>query len=367
MLKDRYIFALLLCACLALTACDLFDDDDDDEESFPDRAPSANNLLRHYYDSNTFPDDFTAIKIPEGDSFDDDELTIEMPMGGTELVDDVRVRLYITPPGTPSESGVELECRVKAPDGTTSGWQVVDFEDPEGSGLERLNPQAEVRFANDFTDVISGGEWLIQLRDPVEDEDGRAVFRNATLRLNGGLPVGSSSGTENQQADEATNPYDKPLPVRKGGTYTADIANIGVNKVLSAEFVFTNSFNVESFELTFTIRHNGSANPTEQLRIAVMSPSGGWYIPTQIPDPDAEFISPSPTDDTTWVTYTLSQSRADNEVADSFIFLGEPAGGTWTLLLWESEADSNAIYFSDDEATDSTTLATGVEASMTLG
>lgn len=366
MFKDRLILAVLLCAFVALAACDAFDDDDE-KTHFPDRAPSANNLLRHYYDSNTWPKNFTAIKIPEGDDFDDNELTIEMPMGGTDPVNDVRVRLYVVPPHTQTDNGVELECRVKAPGGTTSGWQRVDFQDLGEDGLGAVNAQAEVRFANEFefttSGETSGGLWRIQLRDPVEDNDGRALFRNATLRLNGGFTTG---GSELQNADLGTNPYDKPLPVRKGKNYDADIAWIGVDRVMRVRFDFTSSFEVQGFNLEFTIRHNGSASPADDLRMCLISPSGGWFLPNKIPDPEATFVSTTPGDDTTWVRYILTRSRATAGIGDSFIFLGEPAGGTWTLLLWEKEDDGNAIWLSDKRALDGTTLQDGMEAVLDL-
>lgn len=367
MRKDRLILLLLLCTFALMGAeCSTFDDDDDEEERFPNRAQASNELLRHYYDSNTFPKNMTAEKIPEGDDFDDDELVLEIAMGGSEIVDDVRVTLFLAPPPSVNlENLPDVQCRVRAPDGTRSSWQFVDFIYP-GAGLAGegyvVDTQFEVRFANAFDGVTSGGFWEIELRDPVEDDDGRCLFRNATLRLNGGLPSTATSGNETATLDLEVGPYDAPIPELSGGRMAGDLAHVGTEAPLRAQFTFTGGFNVRSHAVSLTFRAIAGADPNLDLVVAVVSPSGAWEI-GGLPEPTSSSTSGDET--FTWTLFDFGDGQANPDTGNSYVFLGEPAAGTWTLLIWDNRKDRLSMYLAPEQGTDP--ITPDVEASFTLG
>lgn len=361
--KDRLILLLFLAGFLFAAACD----HDDDEERRPDRAGAANPLLRHYFNTMTIPKHMTPIKIPEGDKFDDNELTLGFDMGGSEIVDEVSIRLFlITPPNLHAEATPDVEARVIAPNGTRSAWQWVDFIGPGGSeDTLALNPNAEVIYGNDFNGVNSSGRWDIELRDPVKDEDGRCVLRNATLRINGGLPAGSTAGSTTATLALADGPYGLRLPERAAPRYIGDIGHFGVNGLMRLPFTVAASFAVRGVEIQFTVRASEGTDPNTEVWFCIVSPSGGWFLPAVDLVPLETMDETSGVINQSWLTYNLSMSFNNPEIGGSFAFLGEPSAGTWNLLLWERNRDGNAIWLSPDEVQGGV-LAQSVAATLSL-
>jgi hypothetical protein len=363
MLKDRWIALLLVAMFGLLAACD----DDDDEVRLPQRAEAANGLLRHYYDTRTFPSNMTSIKIPEGNNFDERRLTLNFTMLANTIVEDVRIRLYLLPPPgfNPSEQVLDLMARVISPDGTHSAWQLVDFlREGQGDAAYAIDSAAEVIFLNEFNGLQSNGNWRIQLRDPIDDKDGRCVLRNATLRINGGLdavaPVG---GNQTVSIPVNAGPYELPLPYLRGERVFGDIGSFGFNAPMRLDFDFAGGFLVTGFSIEFTIRSSPGLSPEEDLYIGIVTPSGGWVF-GQMPEaletfePDGELFS-------RWSTYRIGESANVPFLADSFRFLGEPAGGTWSVLLWTVNQRNAGHYLSKD-STDGTDFFHNIPASMTL-
>lgn len=361
--KDRLILLLLLAGFFFAAACD----HDDDEERRPDRAGAANPLLRHYFNTMTIPKNMTPIKIPEGDKFDDKELTLRFDMGGNEVVNEVRIRLFlITPPKLTAEATPDVEARVISPDGTRSAWQWVDFISPGGGDDDlALNPNAEVIYENAFTGVNSTGEWRIQLRDPIKDEDGRCVLRNATLRINGGLPAGSASGSTTATLALANGPYSLRLPERIAPRYVGDIGHFGVSGLMRLPFTVASNFAVRGIELQFTVRAAAGTDPNTEIWFCIVSPSGGWFLPAVDLVPLETLDESSGVINQTWLTYNISMSSTNPEIGGSFAFLGEPAQGVWNVLLWERAKDGNAIWLSPDEVQGGA-LSQNVAATLSL-
>jgi hypothetical protein len=353
--KDRVILLLLVAMFGLASACDLPWESDDEEIRLPDRAAAATGLLRHYYDTRTFPRKMTPIKIPEGNSFDERQLTVEMPMGGNVVVDQVRVRLYIIPPpGYDGSQVVDLMTRVIAPDGTTSSWKMVDFllDISAGDADYFVDSAAEVIFLNDFKDtgspVMSDGLWRIQLRDPIDDGDGRCVFRNATLRINDALVPGiPNSGNQTSTLALNEGPYEERLPFHRGIRSFGDIGTFGFNAPLRMDFEFTDTFQVHGYALTFTLRVRPDLDPEDEVYIAMITPSGGWVI-GMLPDPvETDTLGGEFAD--RYFTYVIAESAVSPYIDSSFRFLGEPSAGTWHILLWTVRKDNLGYYLSKDQ------------------
>jgi hypothetical protein len=331
---------LLLLSCFALLGAEC-DGDGIGKGPLPDRADAANPLLRHYFDTNTFPAEMRPLKIPEGKRLDGNNMLIrELEMGGGEIVTEVRVTLFLVPPGIESASEPDVQVRVIAPDGTTSRWEYVDFIINEGP---LINHNVEVVYGEDFDGVISTGTWQIQLRDPIPDEDGRCLFRNATLRLNGGLPTGATTGTETVLFDLLNGEYNRRMVEIEAPRSLGDLGHIGAKKPLRMEFTFATAFNVTGFTLQFTVRSNPSADITVDLYIGILSPSGGWLIGRGTP---FEELSDG---NVKWSTFILGSTNTFPPIGNSFAFQGEPSAGTWSVLLWDGNNDEDAIYLSPDE------------------
>jgi len=351
MRKDRLILLLLMTAFGLMAACDAPWDREKEEIRLPDRASPATALLRHYYDTRTFPRNMTRIKIPEGNDFDKKQLTVEMPMGGNAVVQDVRIRLFILPPRKATgDSVVDLMVRVISPEGTRSAWQMVDFfREPDGDADIAIDASAEVIFLNEFNNELSDGLWRIQLRDPIDDNDGRCVFRNATLRINGGLvagiPIGGSE-TADVPVNQDGSPYEQRLPTLRGKYIFGDLGDFGYNAPMRLDFEFSNTFQVTGYALQFTIRSSPGMTPEEDVYIALVTPSGGWVV-GGVPDPVETF---DPGAGFTWSTFVISETAFVPFISDSFRFLAEPSSGTWTLLLWSVNENNQGYFLSRDEA-----------------
>ncbi len=366
MFKDRLILAMLV-ACFALTGfgCDEPADNPGDGR-MPDRASAANPLLRHYFDTNTFPREMAAWKIPEGDGFKDKWIELNFSMGGGEVVNEVRVRLFMIGPAEASESAPDVHCRVIAPDDTTSRWEDVTFLQPGGGGegeIGTLDPNAEVVFHSTFDGVISTGNWKIQLRDPIADEDGRCLLRNASLRINGGMPATATGGNEGAIVALDGGPYNRRLPEVVAPRSNGDFGYVGANKPVKLQFQFANTFNVTRMQLAFTLRAKGEASIQDDMIVCITSPSGGWFITRLVP-------GLSYTDDMftldTWSTFIIDLDSSLPELGNGFPFLGEPANGTWTVYLWETNKDGSGIYLAPEEVFDSSTLLPATPAAMQL-
>lgn len=369
--KDRLILLALLTGVLAVAACDLPWENEKDKKRLPDRAAAANPLLRHYYDMRTMPADMDPIKIPEGDVFDKKELEVKFPMGGSEVVNEVRVRLYLTPPQYAAGSGPDIECKVVAPDGTASAWQEVSFISVSGTEFV-INRNAEIIFTTQFDGTLSDGTWKVLLRDPVRDEDGRVSFRNGTLRINGGLPAGSVFGADSDVLALNSLAYNHIWHQESDGRRRRDLSWVGFTTPVRADFTITGSFAVTSFTLSFATRSTFQGDPTTEMALIIISPSGGWYQPSEL----AWQVEQGPISDGGQLTsdeistFTISRDRADSFVGDSFPFLGEPSAGTWTVLFWDADENGDRHYLSPKSVVDiagTLTLVDGVEASLTLG
>jgi subtilisin-like proprotein convertase family protein len=348
--KDRLFLALLL-SCFALMGfgCDE-PADNPGEGKMPDRADAANPLLRHYFDTNTFPAEMAAWKIPEGDEFKDETLEMNFSMGGGEPITDVRVRVFLVPPDRQSDSAPEVRLRVIAPDGTTSAWEEVFFVTGNG-GDGLVDHNAEVVFANEFDGIISTGSWKVQLRDPVEDEDGRCLLRNATLRLNGGLPMGSLTGSETVVLPLDVGPYDERLFEISSPRSNGDIGFVGVKKPLELAFTFTNAFAVRRIQFVLTVRRSQEA-AIEDVAVCVTSPSGGWFV-FRLSAASTQGTEGDPTtfqaNGFAWNTRAFDFNSGSPLWGSRMPFLGEPSAGTWRIYLWDNSKDGVGIFLSSEE------------------
>jgi hypothetical protein len=360
MSKDTLILAFLLTgfACLGI-GCDEPADNPGEGARMPDRADAANPLLRHWFDTNTFPREMGAWKIPEGDDFKDQEIELDFSMGGGEVVNEVRVRVFIVPPGIPSNSAPDVRMRVRAPDGTTSHWEEVAFVTGNG-GDGLVDHNAEVVFSNDFDGVISTGRWRVQLRDPVEDEDGRCLLRNATLRINGGLPAGSTTGSETAILPIAGGQYDRRMPEVVPPRSSGDFGYVGANKPVKLFYSFASLFNVRRIQFTFTIRVTPPATAAD-VRVCVTSPSGGWLL-FELDDSGDSFTGITGDE---WHTFTYDIDSAAPDLGNRFFFLGEPSAGTWTIYLWDGNKDGGGIYVAPEQVIGGV-LTPNTPSSMTL-
>lgn len=356
--KDRLILLLLLTGFLLLGAeCQSpFDNKDDDKDPLPDRAFASSGLLRAYYDMRTMPRKMRELKIPEGDDFEDDELTIEFEMGGAATVDEVRTHLYLMPPKGVSLDDVELICRCIHPDSTASAWKPVD-----AGTSSTFDPQMEVSFQFEFDGKISDGKWKIQIKDYLEDDDGRCLFRNASLHINRGEAAGLGGSPNESQTLTETDPAARygPLPEETGVREPFDVGHFGTSRMLLNEFTFTTSFFVQTIQLTFGLFVQDANDSKVDDIIMLVSPSGNW-LAFSLPDPIDE-VDFDP-DALKYYDFTLGSA------ANIFLMNlnGEPSAGTWSVYFVDTKKDSNIAILTTDQANGGAVTANGAEITLTL-
>lgn len=358
MQKDRLILLLLLSVFMLVGAeCQApWEDDDEEKDPLPDRALASSPLLRAYYDMRTMPKKMRDLKIPEGDDFDDEHLSIEFQMGGGATVDDVRTHLYLMPPKGVSLDDVELICRCIHPDGTASAWKPVD-----AATASTFDPQMEVSFQFEFDGKISDGTWKIQIKDYLEDKDGRCVLRNASLHINRGEAAGLGGSPNETQVLAANDPAARygPLPEEKGIREPFDPGHFGVDRMLLNEFTFTSSFFVQSITLSFGlyIQEENTAD-TDNIMMLV-APSGNW-LAFALPDPlDTVDLDPDSLD-----FYQINIGSLPN--VSLMNLNGEPSAGTWSFYFVDTDKDSNIAILTDDRADTGSIVANGAEMTLTL-
>jgi hypothetical protein len=340
--KDRLILLLFACCAFMASACDLpWEDDDDDLAPLPNRALASSPLLRAYYDTRTIPSGMRDLKIPEGKKDDEDEeLTVQFEMSGAVTVDEVRTHLYILPPVGKSLNDLELMCRCIAPNGTSSAWKAVDIE--IGSTFD---PQVEIPFLFEFIGLNSSGTWRIQLKDPVDDKDGRAVFRNGSLHINRGGTGGLGAAVPETVSLDGTQGQYGILPEAAGVRAPLDIGAFGAGAMLANQFVFTSSFLVTSLLIRMSFYINEGVDFEGRCNWILVAPSGNWI---------AYAFPPTPTGTVT-VSDTVTLKTFDIAVGSTptgplLNLHGEPSAGTWTLYLVDTEVDGNTAWLTTDEA-----------------
>lgn len=358
MQKDRLILLLLLSVFMLVGAeCQApWEDDDEEKDPLPDRALASSPLLRAYYDMRTMPKKMRDLKIPEGDDFDDEHLSIEFQMGGGATVDDVRTHLYLMPPKGVSLDDVELICRCIHPDGTASAWKPVD-----AATASTFDPQMEVSFQFEFDGKLSDGTWKIQLKDYLEDKDGRCLLRNASLHINRGEAAGLGGTPSESQTLTLADPAARygPLPEESGVREPFDVGHFGVNRMLLNEFTFSSSFFVRSIQLTFGLFvQDGNASDVDNI-IMIVSPSGNW-LAFSLPDPlDTVDLDPNSLE-----YYELNIGSLPNSYLMNLN--GEPSAGTWSVYMVDQKKDSNIAILTTDQANGGLITANGAEMTLTL-
>ena len=357
MRKDSLILLLML-SVFALVGADCqspFDNKDDKKRPLPDRAFASSPLLRAYYDSRTFPEEMRELKIPEGTSFDDDELTIEFDMGGTVAVTEVRTHLLLMPPKGKLFDDVELICRVVAPDGTASSWKPV-----QAQVADTLDFQAEVAFLYEFDGINSDGNWKVQLKDYADDGDGRCLFRNASLHINAGETAGLVGGSSGNDTISGVAGLYGAIPEASGERQAFDPGWFGINRMLRNDFTIANSFFVRSCQLTISFYIPKDVEAGKDILFMLVAPSGNWLagaFPETTVTPGPTVLDTLLSDELTLrtITYPFGGSTA------GFLFNlnGEPSAGTWSLYLVDVNKDGNAASVTTDESLSATTLSVG--------
>jgi hypothetical protein len=355
MRKDRLVLILLLSVFALMGAdCRLISEKEDREVRLPDRAPAANPLLRTYFSTITTPagmserdtssddeDDWIDVRIPEDKDLikKDGPLSLAFDMGGGATVNDVRCRLRIAPPKSGQGANCEVQCRIRAPNGVRSGWKDVDFATDT-----LIDPQVEVVFLNEFDGFTSDGAWLIELQDSVDDNDGRCLFRNATLRINLGEPTAGGGANETATLALGSSAYTY-IPEMVGSRDKGDWGDFGMQRPLRVPFVFANApFRVRSFALRISVLINQGVGADEDLYAIIVAPSGGWLSFRLTADLALETLDLG---GPKLVTYDIAADSAA-PFGESFFFRGEPSNGVWTLALWDTKVDSNIAYLSKD-------------------
>lgn len=338
--KDSLILLLML-AVFALVGADCqapWEDKDEEQKALPDRALASSPLLRVYYDTRTIPKGMRDLKIPEGKSFDKEQLTIEFEMGGAEVVTEVRTHLFLAPPNDTSFSDVELVVRCISPEGTKSAWKAIDIEIGD-----TVDPQAEVAFMFEFDGELSDGTWKIQIRDHFDDKDGRCVFRNGSLHINRGedsTPGGATSETE--FLDAANGRYGV-IPEAQGGRLPFDIGDFGVDVMLRNDFTFASAFFVRSITITMSFYVNDDSNFESRLNFMIVSPSGNW-VAFALGDTPVDAIEADTV--TKLNTYTFGIGSVPSGLLMNLN--GEPSAGTWSLYLIDTQKDGNTSLVTTD-------------------
>ncbi|MHC4840930.1 MAG: hypothetical protein ACYTDT_08255 [Planctomycetota bacterium] len=356
--KDRLAIVLFLAAFALVGAeCTPIHNSDPDEKRLPDRADiSANGLVRSYYNTATTPSKMTGIKIPEGTKFEDDELTVELDMGGAVAVTEARVRLNIQPPKSVSGGEVEMQGRLIRPDGTIGSWQNLALK----TGTT-IKSQVELVYTNELDGGTTSGRWKVQLRDYVDDDDGRCLFRNATLILNLGGVVGSGGTTEVATVSAAAGKFGS-LPEVEGGRSTQDWGHVGTDRMLINEFTLTNAGICTGVTLSFSLKHSDSDDPLDNVQVIVIAPDGAWD--TYTPD----FTGGTVYELTGFFkisTGALGSSNGTTSLGNSFEFLGSPTSGVWTVGIWDSVVDSPKFEASPD-STDGTVIIPATDWSLSV-
>lgn len=346
MRKDRLVLVLLLTMFALLGAeCRLIGVKDDDEEKrLPNRALAASPLLRTYYDTLSTPSGMTDLKIPEDkDMLDEDgPLEVQFDMGGSAVITDVRARIRVAPPAGVSIEDCEIQARIVSPNGTAGPWKSIDMLN---SQMDRT--QAEVVFLNEFDGLISDGRWTLELRDAVDDNDGRCVFRNATLRLNLGEAAPGGAANETQTLPLTSTSYTS-MPEVRGVRDEYDWGHFGMGAVLQAQFTFTTSFTVRGFSLTLNILFDDGSQLDGDLVVGLIAPSGGWMLMAH--DFTGASTGAAPfSEKWTLSTFTVAESTT-TYLAESFPLRGEPSAGTWTVVVWDLSQDQNIMLLQKDAA-----------------
>lgn len=358
MRKDRLVLVLLLTMFALLGAeCRSIGLKDDEDKRLPSRALAASPLLRTYYDTLTTPSDMDDIKIPEDhdDLTENGPLEVKYDMGGSAVITDVRTRMRICGPVGKDITACDLQCRMISPNGTASGWKNVDF-----ATEDNIDTQVEVYFRNEFDGLISDGTWRVELRDGVDDNDGRCVFRNGTLRLNFGEAAPGGAANETQLLALTADGYTS-LPEIGGARDNADWGQYGANAWLRVSFVFTTSFTVRGFVVSFSIHSFAGFEIDTHLWLGLIAPSGGWFM-FQVLEADGDQVELY--DESLVTTWTVGLDTTTYP-PESFHLRGEPSAGTWTLVLWDTGIDSNKAYLSHDGSVAST-LSPNMPASLQL-
>jgi subtilisin-like proprotein convertase family protein len=348
--KDCLILFLML-AGFALIGADCqapWDNEKDEERPLPDRALASSPLLRAYYDTRTIPEEMRELKIPEGNDFEDDELTIEYEMGGAEVVTEVRTHFYLMPPEKSEFDDCELICRCIAPDDTKSAWKAVDVQ---LGGV--FDTAVEIPFLHEFDGLVSDGTWKIQIKDHNDDKDGRCLFRNGSLHINRGEDSTPGGGaTETVTLTAATGDYDV-VPEAQGKREPLDLGWFGVEppkegepeRMLRNDFTFASSFFVQSITLQASFYINIDAEFETRTNWVLVSPSGNWLALAFGENPAGAFEL---SDTLKCVTYVLTVSSLP--AGQLMNMNGEPSAGTWSLYIVDTLKDNNTCTLTTDEA-----------------